>query len=142
MITDAHQLMNELRDKALRPDPMTTVEYINLLIQAERGEARKGYAERIQHLESAKRASELAEKILQGQHNPFPQLRDVIDDMGVDLRELSQQASESVSIDLADSLVETISAFLKKKFGERFHDMSPLKEKVKQGKKKFMSLFR
>ncbi|CAG0904408.1 unnamed protein product [Darwinula stevensoni] len=139
MITDAHQLMNILRDKALRPEPMTAVEYIDLLIQAERGEAKKGYAERIQHLEAAKRASELTEKILQGQHNPFPQLRDAIDDMGVDLMELTQQATESV--DAADSLVETIRVYLKK-INERLHDMSPLKEKMKQGRKKLMSLLR
>ncbi|CAG0889812.1 unnamed protein product [Darwinula stevensoni] len=112
MITEARRLMNELRDKALRPTPMTTVEYIDILIEAERGGGRKGGAERIKHLEAAKRASELADDILQGRQDPFPQLRETMEAVGLDLENL--QVSESV--DSPDSLVETVRAFLIKKF--------------------------
>ncbi|XP_028987093.1 uncharacterized protein LOC114844147 [Betta splendens] len=46
--------ITRLQEIALRPNPLTTPEYIDLLIEGERSEAREGYQARIQSLEAMK----------------------------------------------------------------------------------------
>ena len=48
---------------ALKPNPLTEVEYLELLIESEKREAKPGWKQRIQYLEEAKRHAEILSKV-------------------------------------------------------------------------------
>ncbi|KAM4605664.1 uncharacterized protein ACJ7VT_017861 isoform 1-T2 [Polymixia lowei] len=52
-----------LKEIALRPNPLTTPEYIDLLIEGEKSEAKEGYLARIQSLEAMKDRAKLISKV-------------------------------------------------------------------------------
>ncbi|KAJ3602036.1 hypothetical protein NHX12_029796 [Muraenolepis orangiensis] len=52
-----------LKEIALRPEPLSTPEYINLLIAGERSEAKEGYMARIQSLEIMKEKAQIIDKV-------------------------------------------------------------------------------
>ena len=106
MISDAHMIKNQLQENALRPEPVSAVDYINMLIEAEKREAKRGYLIRIQQLQAVKRASQLTEDLFQGQHNPFPNLRETLE--SVQMLDLGDAAN----IGTPESFVDTIKAFL------------------------------
>ena len=45
------QCLNTLKEIALKPNPLSTPEYIDLLIEGEKSEAKPGYQERIKKLQ-------------------------------------------------------------------------------------------
>ncbi|CAL8381834.1 unnamed protein product [Boreogadus saida] len=55
LIERSAQCLNTLREIALKPDPLSTTEYIDLLIEGEKSEAKPGYLERIKELGVLKR---------------------------------------------------------------------------------------
>ncbi|CAG0878587.1 unnamed protein product [Darwinula stevensoni] len=132
MISDAHMIMNQLQENALRPEPVSTVDYINLLIEAEKREAKRGYLIRIQQLEAVKRASQLAEDLLRGQHNPFPNLRETLE--SVQLLDLG----DTGNIGAPDSLVDTIRGFLTRAVKK----LKKNEEKKHKDKKKRLGFFK
>uniref|UniRef100_A0A8C5BQV2 Fibronectin type-III domain-containing protein n=1 Tax=Gadus morhua TaxID=8049 RepID=A0A8C5BQV2_GADMO len=56
-----------LKEIALRPDPLSTPEYIELLIEGERSEGKAGYLERIQSLDKMKGTAQIIAKVAKGE---------------------------------------------------------------------------
>ncbi|XP_032903417.1 uncharacterized protein LOC116989971 [Amblyraja radiata] len=63
LIQELSQGIRRLEEIALRPNPLSTQAYIDLLIQAEKNEAKPGFIERIQALTALKKPAEFREKI-------------------------------------------------------------------------------
>ncbi|XP_056246295.1 uncharacterized protein LOC130178251 [Seriola aureovittata] len=58
--------ITRLQEIALRPNPLTTPEYIDLLIEGEKSEAKEGYQARIQSLEAMKDRAKIISKVARG----------------------------------------------------------------------------
>lgn len=71
MMSQVRCSLMRLDQIALRPSPMTNVEYMELLIEAERSEAKSGFLRRIQVLEALKNEAELMRKVQNPDYNPF-----------------------------------------------------------------------
>ncbi|XP_075444370.1 uncharacterized protein LOC142487992 isoform X2 [Ascaphus truei] len=63
LINDSSQSLKRLREIALRPNPLSATEHIELMIQAEEQEAKPGYQERIRSLREVREQAELIGKI-------------------------------------------------------------------------------
>ena len=63
MIKRAQQSLSRLDEIALRPNPLTHLEYLELLIEFEKSEAEPGWKQRIQYLEVAKHHDEILSKV-------------------------------------------------------------------------------
>lgn len=59
MIDEAQQCLVKLDEIALKPNPLTQVEYIQLLINSEKQQAKEGYMDRVKYLELTKEQVEL-----------------------------------------------------------------------------------
>lgn len=62
-ICKAQQILKRLDEIALRPNPLSEVEYIDLLIQSEEDQAKSGYKKRIQCLQKVRKEAELLSKM-------------------------------------------------------------------------------
>ncbi|XP_056451828.1 uncharacterized protein LOC130386958 isoform X1 [Gadus chalcogrammus] len=60
------QCLNTLKEIALKPDPLSMPEYIDLLIEAEKSEAKPGYLERINKLMELKKKAITTGKVASG----------------------------------------------------------------------------
>uniref|UniRef100_A0A8C5R4L4 AIG1-type G domain-containing protein n=1 Tax=Leptobrachium leishanense TaxID=445787 RepID=A0A8C5R4L4_9ANUR len=67
LIDKSSRSLKRLREIALRPNPLSTTEYIDLMIQTEEQEAEPGYEERIQSLRDVRANAEIAGKIERGE---------------------------------------------------------------------------
>ncbi|XP_053553203.1 uncharacterized protein LOC128644712, partial [Bombina bombina] len=67
LIEKSSQSLKRLRDIALRPDPMKTTEYIDLMIESEKQETKPGYQERIKSLSDVRDTAKIIEKIEMGE---------------------------------------------------------------------------
>ncbi|XP_055521578.1 uncharacterized protein LOC129715747 [Leucoraja erinacea] len=63
LIQELSQGIRRLEEIALRPNPLSTPAYIDLLIQAEKKEGKPGFIERIQALTALKKKAEVREQI-------------------------------------------------------------------------------
>ncbi|XP_042328393.1 uncharacterized protein LOC121933132 [Sceloporus undulatus] len=63
LIKKSSQSLRRLQEIALKPNPLSTPEYIDLLIMAEKEELKPGYKERIQSLNEVRRQAEIIQKI-------------------------------------------------------------------------------
>uniref|UniRef100_A0A3Q4HIK9 Septin-type G domain-containing protein n=1 Tax=Neolamprologus brichardi TaxID=32507 RepID=A0A3Q4HIK9_NEOBR len=64
--------LNRLKEIALKPNPLSTPEYIDMLIEGEKSEGKPGWKQRVQSLMSMKEKAETMAKIEQGQkHQDF-----------------------------------------------------------------------
>ena len=59
LIREVKESLARLDEIALKPNPLTEVEYIDLLIQSEKLEAKPGWLQRIQYLESARKEASI-----------------------------------------------------------------------------------
>ena len=59
MTEEAQQCVEKLGKIALKPSPLTQVEYIQLLIESEKKQAMEGWSDRVKYLEEAKQQAEL-----------------------------------------------------------------------------------
>jgi len=62
-IERAQQCLRRLDEIALKPNPLTQVEYLELLIESEKREGKPGWKQRIQYLEEAKSHAEILSKV-------------------------------------------------------------------------------
>ncbi|XP_059915972.1 uncharacterized protein LOC132463689 isoform X2 [Gadus macrocephalus] len=62
-----------LKEIALRPDPLSTPEYIDLLIEGEKSEGKEGYLARIQSLEKMKGNAQIIAKVSKGEQLTRPE---------------------------------------------------------------------
>jgi hypothetical protein len=63
LIVDSAQCLNTLKEIALKPNPLSTPEYIDLLIEGEKSEAKVGYQTRITKLKEMRERWELTERV-------------------------------------------------------------------------------
>ncbi|XP_039592071.1 uncharacterized protein LOC120515276 [Polypterus senegalus] len=63
LIEVSHDCIKQLEEIALRPNPLSTPEYIELLIQAEEQEAKPGWMERVKSLQEVKKKAVIIEKL-------------------------------------------------------------------------------
>ncbi|XP_022777606.1 uncharacterized protein LOC111319040 [Stylophora pistillata] len=63
MIKRAQQSLRRLDEIALKPNPLTQVEYLELLIESEKMDAKPGWKQRVKYLEVAKRHAETLSKV-------------------------------------------------------------------------------
>nr|XP_060639379.1 uncharacterized protein LOC132779726 [Anolis sagrei ordinatus] len=63
LIKQSSQSLCRLQEIALKPNPLSTPEYIDLLIMSEKEELKPGYQERIQVLKEMRRKAEIIQKI-------------------------------------------------------------------------------
>jgi predicted nucleotidyltransferase len=53
-IDEARQCVNRLEEIAARPNPLSEIDYIDILIDAEQQEKKSGWAQRVKHLQEAR----------------------------------------------------------------------------------------
>ncbi|KAL3855330.1 hypothetical protein ACJMK2_014546 [Sinanodonta woodiana] len=63
MIKRVRDCINELKQKAIKQNPLSQVEYIEILIEAERSEAKYGWQKRVEMYQSFKKQAELMKDI-------------------------------------------------------------------------------
>lgn len=63
MIYQAQQSLFRLDEIALKPNPLTEVQYLELLIESEKNEAKPGWRQRVEYYEEAKRQAEILSKV-------------------------------------------------------------------------------
>ncbi|XP_067462960.1 uncharacterized protein [Thunnus thynnus] len=63
LMDQSSQCITRLQEIALRPNPLTTPEYIDMLIEGEKSEAKEGYQARIQSLEAMKDRAKIISKV-------------------------------------------------------------------------------
>ena len=63
MAREAKESMQHLDEIALKPTPLTEVEYIDLLIESEKQEANPGFQQRIKHYENIKQQALIMTKL-------------------------------------------------------------------------------
>ena len=63
MIHQVQTSLQRLDEIALKPNPLTEVEYIDLLIDSEKQEARIGWRDRVQYYEAAKEQARVTAEV-------------------------------------------------------------------------------
>jgi len=63
MIVKAQQSLRRLDEIALKPNPLTQLQYLELLIESEKNEAKPGWQKRVQYYDEAKRQAEILSKV-------------------------------------------------------------------------------
>ena len=63
MIVKAQQSLRRLDEIALKPNPLTQIEYLELLIESEKNEAKAGWKQRVEYYEEAKRQAQILSKV-------------------------------------------------------------------------------
>ena len=63
MMFKAQKSLQRLDEIALKPNPLTQIEYLELLIESEKNEAKPGWKQRVQYYEEAKRQVEILSKV-------------------------------------------------------------------------------
>ena len=63
LIVKAQQSLRRLDEIALKPNPLTQLQYLELLIESEKNEAIPGWQKRVQYYEEAKRQAEILSKV-------------------------------------------------------------------------------
>ncbi|XP_078029586.1 uncharacterized protein LOC144465132 [Epinephelus lanceolatus] len=61
------QCLNRLKEIALKPDPLSTSEYIDMLIEGEKSEAKPGWKQRVQSLMAMREKAQLMAKVERGE---------------------------------------------------------------------------
>uniref|UniRef100_W5NBM7 Fibronectin type-III domain-containing protein n=1 Tax=Lepisosteus oculatus TaxID=7918 RepID=W5NBM7_LEPOC len=67
LIEKLSRTLKHLKEIALRPDPLRTPDYIDLMIQAEEHEAKPGYLERIRELQRVREGAVIVQKVASGE---------------------------------------------------------------------------
>ncbi|XP_071788739.1 uncharacterized protein [Asterias amurensis] len=71
LIAEAHRSVTRLEEIALKPNPLSTVEYIDLLIESEKRSGKPGWQDRVHGLEDVRKEADITGKVKKGNYNPF-----------------------------------------------------------------------
>ncbi len=71
LITDSHKSLQRLEAIALKPNPLSTVEYVDLLIEAEKTEVKPGWMSRVNALQDIRKQADIMSKVKRGNFDPF-----------------------------------------------------------------------
>ena len=75
MVDQARRSIDRLNEIALRTNPLSTVDYIDILITSEKSEAKPGWMERVDQLMAVKKKAEQMQQIAQQGYDPFEELK-------------------------------------------------------------------
>ncbi|XP_029971073.1 uncharacterized protein LOC115405597 [Salarias fasciatus] len=67
LMSESAKCLNRLKEIALKPNPLSTPEYIDMLIEGEKSEGKPGFKERINALTSMKEKAEFMTKVSKGE---------------------------------------------------------------------------
>ncbi|XP_058867363.1 uncharacterized protein LOC117400979 [Acipenser ruthenus] len=70
LIGESHRCLGRLKEIALRPNPLSTPNYIDLMIESEKQEAKPGFQNRIHVLMEVRKRAEIMEKVFRGEVLP------------------------------------------------------------------------
>ncbi|XP_067283829.1 uncharacterized protein [Pseudorasbora parva] len=70
LIKRSQKTLERLQEIALKPNPLSTPDYIDLMIESEKREAKLGFQDRIQSLEDVKKKAEIISKVSTGEVLP------------------------------------------------------------------------
>ena len=70
MVSEAQQILSRLDEIALKPNPLSQLDYVDLLIESEKQQCKLGYMKRLEHLQEARHNAELIHQIREGGDAP------------------------------------------------------------------------
>ncbi|KAG1968290.1 uncharacterized protein LOC120489817 isoform X2 [Pimephales promelas] len=70
LIEKSQETLERLQDIALKPNPLSTPDYIDLMIESEKQEAKSGFQDRIQSLMEVRKKAEIISKVSTGEALP------------------------------------------------------------------------
>ncbi|XP_051747578.1 uncharacterized protein LOC127511101 [Ctenopharyngodon idella] len=70
LIEESQNSLERLQEIALKPNPLSTPDYIDLMIESEKQEAKSGYKDRIQSLMDVRKKAEIISKVSTGEVLP------------------------------------------------------------------------
>merc|ERR1719481_1021654 len=70
-IDNIRKANNELKEIALRPNPLTSVQHIDLLIESEKQQQRFNWEKRVQNLEVIRRLAQITERAIHDGFDPW-----------------------------------------------------------------------
>ncbi|XP_064106435.1 uncharacterized protein LOC135215535 [Macrobrachium nipponense] len=74
MTESARNILARLEEIAFKPNPLSTVEYIDIVIESEKSQARPGWHVRTSDLLNLRKQAEYLKKIVANEFEPFPNL--------------------------------------------------------------------
>ncbi|KAK8720265.1 hypothetical protein OTU49_013464 [Cherax quadricarinatus] len=84
MTESVRKSLERLQEIALKPNPLSTVEYIDILIESEQSEAHPGWKSRVNQLKDVRKEAEYIQKIADDGYDPFEDYIKKIDEEGYD----------------------------------------------------------
>ncbi|CAF3803842.1 unnamed protein product, partial [Adineta steineri] len=97
MIGRARRAIMRLEQIALKPNPLSTIQYIELIIETEKNEAKPGWQERISHLNEAKEKAKIIEKVKTTPDDDWFAHTDDVVDLDDKFRDLADKIKDSNS---------------------------------------------
>ena len=88
MICEAHQILARLDEIALKPHPLTELDYIDLLIESEKQESKPGYKKRLEYLQVARKNAKLIHQLNKGGDAP-QWLKDAVENAKANIKKHS-----------------------------------------------------
>ncbi|KAK3099570.1 hypothetical protein FSP39_006380 [Pinctada imbricata] len=79
-VSDVRRCINQLNEIALRPNPLTDLDYINILIENEKNEKKYGWESRVELYQKARKEAELVKKAGEQDFSPWEDVDDVLQD--------------------------------------------------------------
>ena len=73
MICEAQQILARLDEIALKPNPLTQLDYIDLLIESEKQQCKPGYLKRLEFLQEARKNAKVIHQLNEGEDSEAPQ---------------------------------------------------------------------
>jgi hypothetical protein len=97
MIGRARIAIERLEQIALRPNPLSVIQYIDLLIMSEQREAKPGWQQRIKHLNEAKQKAEIIQKVKNGNNDDWFAGSSDLDDLDNKFKDLASKIDNTGS---------------------------------------------
>ena len=97
MIKKAQQSLRRLDEIALKPNPLTQVDYLEILIESEKAEAKSGWKQRVKYLEVAKGHAETLSKV-KDEKESQNLIKKLSRDVDVQEEEKARDAMEKLSL--------------------------------------------
>ena len=91
LVDQARKSIDRLNQIALRTNPLSTVDYIDILINSEKSEAKPGWKERMEQLIEVKEKAEQMQALAKKTYDPFAVLKKKYDDERKQRQQMRQQ---------------------------------------------------
>ncbi len=82
MVSDVRGYINKLNAIALRPNPLSDLDYIDLLIESEKNERKYGWEERLQLYNKMRKEAELMRQTTNANFRPWGEDVDIVNYQG------------------------------------------------------------